>query len=945
MKKIFLAIYICVCGWASGSAQGLIESAHDCSHRVSLINKVTLATFENDADGFLPGEGVEAAVSDSGRAFYPNVHEGKKALWVKSKTVSGDTWRTVTRTFSKPLNLRQTPFVQFAVFAQTSPVQDQYVRLTLRSAKDKFECVAHIIPTLWRTLAFDCSECPFLGSIKSMEIALCSPTPDLWETGRDYLIDGIVAGTPIDFDFTTPLSISPFRTESGKITYESDALVYSFKKPGSVYTTLLGGSINSIFNPPAKNRNTVRAVIANRCGADSIRVSYITDKDSLFENHSKTFALSKDEELKNYFFNFSDIPTQGNYAGLKFEPIGAHAGSIAIDRITFEREAPLTKTTGKVTQCKADSANIHIALEFSPAEAAKYKELEIYSITIDQQNFRKGKKIYSTQNLSASMKIDNLPLARADRPTMTHLATRFVAALSNGDEKIQVGQPFYISNWEDFTENPYDFLVTNEDFNVLDYGAKGDGFTDDTRAFQLAINAASGAGSGRVVVPGSDDPYGRRYIITSIELKHDVEFRLEKGAVLWQSGDVRDYKRLYSPLYGHDMVIPGVPWTHSHFSNLPMIYACKTYRIKIAGQGTLRMNDPYTRDPDIAHYAQNCEDRIHIVPLVIVDSHDIVLQDFDIIRTNCYHTSFNNDSNMFIGNVKMYDPACVSGDGISVSSGTHRMIIERCVFSSNDDGVTLCSSYRDPRDNVSPWRDYHDLDPHGARLVKVEHSYFNSGAGKAIALIPWGSTNPEPQRQIIDSVTVTDCVLRGGYSVGTWPDNPFDGKPFTNGETDDFSTVQDFRIFNNEYQSECNLLCVTPTNFRNDCGIPSSATFMNPAFKDGRCYWSRIGEARISREGAEVGNGQTVFQGLTLAQGKYSATFTISGNGTAFAEKENGFGTDEEGTTPVASLKFSETSAKEITLSFTVSEKSDIRLGIRGGKAKLTLASLKNQSE
>ncbi len=934
MKRDFFALALLLAfSSLPAVAQETVKPLHDYSHRVSLVDKKAIALFETGTDGFEARGGVDGVEVTDGKDFYPTVHEGKQVMMVRSKAVSGDTWRTIGRSFGKPLNLQKTPFIQFGIFARTAPVQDIFVKLTLKSGKESFDCMAHIIPTLWRTVAFDCTECKFLSKVDGMEIGLYSPTPDVWSDYREFLVDGIVAGAPIDFDFTVPQSTGVFRATNGKLSYADDALVYTFKKPGAVYTDALSGSINDIFSPPANERNTIRAVIDNRCGADSIRVSYTTDRDSVFRNHSKVFALSKSEGRKNYFFNMSDIPTEGNYAGIMFEPLGAEKGSMAIDRITFEREEPIRKKTGRILSCKADSPMIHIVADIGAQAAKEYKELNIYTLPLMHfGDFRKGRKVYSTQKLAAQTKIDDLPLMRTDRPGMTHLASRFVATLSNGREEVPIGSPFYIENWEDFTENPYDFLVTNEDFNVLDYGAKGDGFTDDTRAFQLAINAASGAGSGRVVVPGSDDPYGRRYVITSVELKHDVEFKIEKGAVLWQSGDRRDYD--YQPLYGHDMVIPGIPWTHSHFVNKPLLVAQNQYRIKICGGGVIRMNDPYTKDPDIAHYATSCEDRIHIVPVVFSDCHDIVLQDFDIMRTNCYHTSLDNDSNLFVGNVKMYDAACVSGDGLGLSSGTHRVKIERCFFESNDDGVTLSSSYRDPRNNVSPWRAYHDLNPHGARNVTVEHSYFSSGGGKAIAVIPWGSTNPEPQNQIIDSVKVTDCILAGGYSVGTWPDNPFDGKPFDNSETDDFSTVQDFWIFNNEYVNECNLLCVTPTNFRNDCGIPSSSVILNGNFKDGRCYWSRRGNVNITRSGAEIKAGQFLFQGLTLKKGKYALTVKASGSGEIKA-------VNSENSATVASCEFAGSETKQTVLEFTIENDGDYMLGVEGGNAKVVSAELK----
>ena len=99
-------------------------------------------------------------------------------------------------------------------------------------------------------------------------------------------------------------------------------------------------------------------------------------------------------------------------------------------------------------------------------------------------------------------------------------------------------------------------------FNILDYKAKGDGITLNTKSIQAAIDACSKSGGGTVLFPAG------RYVSGTIYLRSHVTLFLESGAILEGSKNLNDYPVIISKVRSYT----------DNYTNKSLIYAGKEGR-------------------------------------------------------------------------------------------------------------------------------------------------------------------------------------------------------------------------------------------------------------------------------------------------------------------------------------------------------------------------------
>lgn len=205
-------------------------------------------------------------------------------------------------------------------------------------------------------------------------------------------------------------------------------------------------------------------------------------------------------------------------------------------------------------------------------------------------------------------------------------------------------------------------------YNPLDFGASGDGQTDDTHALQAALDACAAQGGGTVWVPAG------RYVSGSLFLHSHLDLHLDAGAVLLGSQDPAAYPVIESRWEGAQQPV------HAAFIN-----GQNLENVSISGPGTLDgRGETWWRA-----YQNHTLDYPRPRLVAFSDCRNVRLQDFTACNSPAWTINPVRCENVTIQGLTITNPPdSPNTDGINPDS-CRRVLISGCRVSVGDDCITL----------------------------------------------------------------------------------------------------------------------------------------------------------------------------------------------------------------------------------------------------------------
>ncbi len=260
-------------------------------------------------------------------------------------------------------------------------------------------------------------------------------------------------------------------------------------------------------------------------------------------------------------------------------------------------------------------------------------------------------------------------------------------------------------------------------FDITSYGAVGDGHSMNTSAFRKAIDACSKAGGGMVVVPPG------LWLTGPIELKSNVNFHVERGALILFTPDHSEYPVIKSPTRGYVVASPvygfnltnvaisgnglldgsGVAWrpvkkekvTASMWKSFVKSGGVVTddgrmwWPTKEAAEGEQYLRELHSRKNKSELTANDflpARDFMRPILLLLSRCRNVLIDGVTLENSPMFAMLPDRCENVVIRDVKVNNEYWAqNGDGIDIASSKN-VLVYKCTVTAGDDGICMKSS-------------------------------------------------------------------------------------------------------------------------------------------------------------------------------------------------------------------------------------------------------------
>jgi polygalacturonase len=200
-------------------------------------------------------------------------------------------------------------------------------------------------------------------------------------------------------------------------------------------------------------------------------------------------------------------------------------------------------------------------------------------------------------------------------------------------------------------------------FDVTRYGAKADGVSLDTAAVQAAINACAPGGT-VLVGPG-------RYVVGTLWLKSDMEFRIAQGAELLGSTSIDDYSR------ENEGAVEAPAFDEC------LLYAKDAKNLTLSGKGMVNGRGNPENFPE-----KLSDGSLSGRPMLIrlVDCRKVTFTDITLKNAASWCTHMVDCDDIVIRNVTIDSHVNINNDGFDLD-GCKNILVEDCNIRTGDDSI------------------------------------------------------------------------------------------------------------------------------------------------------------------------------------------------------------------------------------------------------------------